>query len=265
MGAGESHPELQADAPKAQRHEGLLLKESETVKDWNQRYAVLESGVLSYYDSEDQAKKRQQPRGRIDVQNCRVSETGADDIAHPSCFVVETPKEERRTMAQRGQTTMYFQPPTDEDLHAWLRALQVASREPWAANGDDPGCAGCARPFDLFSRRHHCRRCGRVVCEACSPHRQAMPLMAYTAPVRVCNDCNGNVEPLAPAADRKRAAEETAAQAEKRRADERRAELDRRAADRKAAMASRSGGGGAGGGNASVEERRAKLREKYIK
>lgn len=38
-----------------------------------------------------------------------------------------------------------------------------------------------------FSRRHHCRRCGRVVCSECSAHLSEVK--GYDVPVRVCNDC----------------------------------------------------------------------------
>ncbi|GIY98910.1 zinc finger FYVE domain-containing protein 26, partial [Caerostris extrusa] len=40
----------------------------------------------------------------------------------------------------------------------------------------------------MFSRRHHCRRCGRVVCANCSQH--ALIVEGYgNIKVRVCDDC----------------------------------------------------------------------------
>ncbi len=38
-----------------------------------------------------------------------------------------------------------------------------------------------------FSRRHHCRRCGRVVCSGCSDH--VSEVKGYNLPVRVCSEC----------------------------------------------------------------------------
>lgn len=38
-----------------------------------------------------------------------------------------------------------------------------------------------------FSRRHHCRRCGRVICSDCSAHLSEVK--GYDVLVRVCNDC----------------------------------------------------------------------------
>lgn len=40
----------------------------------------------------------------------------------------------------------------------------------------------------MFDRRHHCRRCGRVVCSHCSPHRRLVEGYG-DVPVRTCVDC----------------------------------------------------------------------------
>lgn len=36
-------------------------------------------------------------------------------------------------------------------------------------------CCGCAAPFTLLRRRHHCRRCGRLFCAECSALRSPLP------------------------------------------------------------------------------------------
>lgn len=41
-----------------------------------------------------------------------------------------------------------------------------------------------------MNRRHHCRRCGQVICGACSGHEWPLPrIMGHAAPVRICNVC----------------------------------------------------------------------------
>ena len=42
-------------------------------------------------------------------------------------------------------------------------------------NPDCPNCELCETKFTLFNRRHHCRVCGRVVCDACSENRLFVP------------------------------------------------------------------------------------------
>jgi hypothetical protein len=37
--------------------------------------------------------------------------------------------------------------------------------------------------------RHHCRACGRVVCDGCSRERQALPRFGIIEPVRCCDAC----------------------------------------------------------------------------
>ena len=39
-------------------------------------------------------------------------------------------------------------------------------------------------------RQHHCRQCGRAVCDDCSPHRSVLPAVGYEYDVRVCIECH---------------------------------------------------------------------------
>lgn len=45
----------------------------------------------------------------------------------------------------------------------------------WQADSEVNECPICKRPFTWMFRRHHCRKCGRVVCSDCSPHRITIP------------------------------------------------------------------------------------------
>jgi hypothetical protein len=58
---------------------------------------------------------------------------------------------------------------------------------PALARSDAPTCMLCDASWSLIRRRHHCRRCGRVVCDACSPARQAVA--ASNNRKRVCVRC----------------------------------------------------------------------------
>jgi len=39
----------------------------------------------------------------------------------------------------------------------------------WGRDEDHLTCLGCGKEFGLVRRRHHCRGCGRVLCDACTP------------------------------------------------------------------------------------------------
>ncbi|KAK2580224.1 hypothetical protein KPH14_012481 [Odynerus spinipes] len=66
----------------------------------------------------------------------------------------------------------------------------VPKREEWIPNEKARECSCCKTViFSMFNRRHHCRRCGRVVCAVCSQNRMQVPGYPSSVLVRVCEDC----------------------------------------------------------------------------
>ncbi|OAE35811.1 hypothetical protein AXG93_4225s1140 [Marchantia polymorpha subsp. ruderalis] len=59
------------------------------------------------------------------------------------------------------------------------------------ANSESNSCEKCRRHFTLVYRRHHCRGCGKVVCDKCSEHRVVLPENYNYGPnkQRVCDTC----------------------------------------------------------------------------
>lgn len=57
----------------------------------------------------------------------------------------------------------------------------------WVRDKDAPACHLCKSIFTLRKRRHHCRRCGNVVCDLCSQQKQE--LQPGEPPKRVCDVC----------------------------------------------------------------------------
>lgn len=58
----------------------------------------------------------------------------------------------------------------------------------WQLDADIDACNGCGRPFHkLTRRRHHCRRCGMIFCNACSAQRRTV--RGSDNPKRVCSAC----------------------------------------------------------------------------
>lgn len=50
-------------------------------------------------------------------------------------------------------------------------------------------CMVCIAEFGWFSRRHHCRVCGYVVCGSCSPFMAKIPGIPEELESRVCRNC----------------------------------------------------------------------------
>merc|ERR1712118_284018 len=55
----------------------------------------------------------------------------------------------------------------------------------WQTDKSSNGCQLCGIGFTLTRRMHHCRVCGRLVCNSCSPHR--LVVAGSVKKVRVCN------------------------------------------------------------------------------
>lgn len=45
----------------------------------------------------------------------------------------------------------------------------------WQPDAEVSRCPICGANFNFWYRKHHCRKCGRVVCANCSPHRITIP------------------------------------------------------------------------------------------
>ncbi|XP_068909064.1 RUN and FYVE domain-containing protein 2 isoform X3 [Tenebrio molitor] len=57
----------------------------------------------------------------------------------------------------------------------------------WVQDKTATHCKACSKEFNLTRRKHHCRNCGDIFCNACSDNSMSLPSSAK--PVRVCDDC----------------------------------------------------------------------------
>ncbi|XP_048728968.1 pleckstrin homology domain-containing family F member 2-like isoform X7 [Ostrea edulis] len=60
----------------------------------------------------------------------------------------------------------------------------------WVPDADATLCMHCKKSqFTLINRRHHCRKCGIVVCKDCSSNKWLLPQQS-SKPLRVCLTCH---------------------------------------------------------------------------
>lgn len=127
----------------------------------------------------------------------------APGTTRASAIDLSTPP--RQQGHQRGHTTgsVTFSalPPRRESIVSQRRASDMVP--PWQPDAEVHKCPVCEQEFGFLFRKHHCRKCGRVVCAGCSPHRitipreyivqppgfQDHPLMGGAETVRVCKPC----------------------------------------------------------------------------
>ncbi|XP_062519706.1 uncharacterized protein LOC134194766 isoform X2 [Corticium candelabrum] len=75
-------------------------------------------------------------------------------------------------------------------------SVQLVTRAVWVPDSCVNDCMGCKKKFTTFTRKHHCRNCGKVVCGQCSSTKVDLllfqgqtPAPGTEKPERVCTDC----------------------------------------------------------------------------
>eukprot|EP01084_Bolivina_argentea_P175672 304173_1 len=59
----------------------------------------------------------------------------------------------------------------------------------WVPDDASSECMLCRSQFALLNRRHHCRRCGSLVCKQCSKTKRLLINIDKKKAVRICDDC----------------------------------------------------------------------------
>ncbi|KAL1007118.1 hypothetical protein UPYG_G00082260 [Umbra pygmaea] len=100
--------------------------------------------------------------------------------------------------------SFYVAAASAEEKHAWMehiedcrsKRLQHAGHQPrdtfattWIPDQASAICMRCTVTFTVKRRRHHCRRCGFVICSTCSKYRALIKHISLK-PVRVCKLCH---------------------------------------------------------------------------
>ncbi|XP_024904898.1 zinc finger FYVE domain-containing protein 26 isoform X2 [Pteropus alecto] len=97
--------------------------------------------------------------------------------AAPGVSIVHSPSPRERSVPQ-NQPPLEFVPPATPP-----------ARHQWVPDESESVCMVCRREhFTMFNRRHHCRRCGRLVCSSCSTKKMIVEGCREN-PTRVCDQC----------------------------------------------------------------------------
>ncbi|BES88967.1 unnamed protein product [Nesidiocoris tenuis] len=96
----------------------------------------------------------------------------------------------KRTLISAGE---------DAVIIFWDMSAQRKETPEWV---ESDSCQLCRRPFfwnlramvethTIGIRQHHCRACGRAICDTCSQTTIVIPKLGFEFPVRVCGPCHG--------------------------------------------------------------------------
>lgn len=72
----------------------------------------------------------------------------------------------------------------------------------WQPDHEVSKCPVCSNEFSFWYRKHHCRKCGRVVCANCSPHRITIPRQYIVQPPNPNFEDEANPSAISPMANR---------------------------------------------------------------
>lgn len=76
----------------------------------------------------------------------------------------------------------------NKSLKKDVGAAKEAEAPVWQPDGSAKECTICKTGFTAFTRRHHCRSCGKLVCANCSTNRLILPNIDKSQQ-RVCDNC----------------------------------------------------------------------------
>uniref|UniRef100_A0A671QDN9 Pleckstrin homology and FYVE domain containing 1 n=1 Tax=Sinocyclocheilus anshuiensis TaxID=1608454 RepID=A0A671QDN9_9TELE len=109
-----------------------------------------------------------------------------DGMAMPNQWLIRTPRksfyvsaaspEEKNSLLVQAKGL-----PADNAAENFFAAT-------WIPDMASAICMRCSKRFNIANRRHHCRRCGYIVCRACSKSRALIPNIS-SRPVRICRAC----------------------------------------------------------------------------
>lgn len=137
---------------------------------------ILRSEIIHYEFRDDSISNE-----KIDLLLRNYAEKSLDFrvISHPNPRLLRTP--ECKLMQSLDSLSLI----NDLDKQ-FIMPFEVPSKEDWVANDEVIECMCCQKTtFSMFNRRHHCRRCGRVVCYYCSNHRMSVSLFSNSSIIQL--------------------------------------------------------------------------------
>ncbi|XP_060536077.1 pleckstrin homology domain-containing family F member 2 isoform X1 [Cylas formicarius] len=137
-------------------------------------------------------KKKYNKQHIIPLEEVKL-ESIEDDSQYRNGWVIRTSQKSfavyAATPVEKGEWMAHINKCIDDLLRKSGKKAVAEHAAVWVPDVEAPVCMHCKRTqFTLINRRHHCRKCGAVVCGPCSNKRFLLPNQS-SKPLRVCLNC----------------------------------------------------------------------------
>lgn len=81
------------------------------------------------------------------------------------------------------------------ELRPWDKSHSLFANVTWQPDSAVTICNSCRTPFGVFTRKHHCRACGKIFCDSCAPVKTFSKVTFNGTPLpkpesfRICQSC----------------------------------------------------------------------------
>lgn len=138
------------------------------------------------------AKKKYNKQHIIPLEEVKL-ENLEDDTILKNGWLIRTPTKSfavyAATAIEKSEWMAHINKCVDDLLKKTGKKPSVEHAAVWIPDAEASICMHCRKTqFNVISRRHHCRKCGAVVCGACSSKKFLLPAQS-SKPLRVCLSC----------------------------------------------------------------------------
>ncbi|CAH8524733.1 unnamed protein product [Schistosoma turkestanicum] len=129
----------------------------------------------------------------IDLSESSIKNV-VDNGIYRNGFSILSPKKSftvyASTAEEKTQWMVHLKKCISCSLSSTVQNDSVAKSPIWIPDSEASHCMVCGtKEFNIVHRRHHCRHCGKVVCDKCSAYRCILPYQGSSR-VRVCSLCH---------------------------------------------------------------------------
>ncbi|XP_013784091.1 pleckstrin homology domain-containing family F member 2-like isoform X2 [Limulus polyphemus] len=137
-------------------------------------------------------KKKYNKQHIIPLEEVKL-ENLADDGALKNGWFIRTPTKSfavyAATATEKSEWMAHITKCLEDLLKKTGKKQSTEHAAVWVPDGDATTCMHCRKSqFSMINRRHHCRKCGAVVCGPCSNKKFLIPSQS-DKPLRVCLAC----------------------------------------------------------------------------